>query len=286
MKIKFYGVRGTAAVTNGKGSQIGINTSCVFVQTKEKNLVFDCGTGIAMLGDELIKERKIREIDLFISHIHLDHVLGLVVFKPLYDRDFTINIYGQERENLSIEQQLKKFFSPPLWPVTLESSKAKINFHTLTEYGTIYQSENINNYKKKTEQGKLEKQQNLKITTMKSNHPNICTLYRVEEDGKSFVYALDYEHDDKSFRALVEFCKGSDLTVYDASYINAEYESMKGFGHSTCEKAVEFQNKSESKRVLLSHIHYTREDAEILKIEKNIKNKNCFFAREGFVLEL
>lgn len=67
MKITFLG-------TNGWYDTRIANTVSALVETKDRYIVFDAGTGLYKL-DAHIRDR--RPIALFISHLHLDHIIGL-----------------------------------------------------------------------------------------------------------------------------------------------------------------------------------------------------------------
>ncbi len=47
-------------------------------------LIFDAGTGICNLGDELNNKGETIKGDIFISHTHWDHIQGFPFFKPVF----------------------------------------------------------------------------------------------------------------------------------------------------------------------------------------------------------
>jgi len=55
-----------------------------------RTLIIDAGSGIRRLGDDLLSRSAKSDglsLDLLLSHTHLDHILGLPFFGPLYRRD-------------------------------------------------------------------------------------------------------------------------------------------------------------------------------------------------------
>lgn len=54
MKIKYYGVRGSIPTPGPDTVKYGGNTPCVAVWNDDKLLVLDGGTGLRVLGDELM----------------------------------------------------------------------------------------------------------------------------------------------------------------------------------------------------------------------------------------
>ena len=67
MKVTFLG-------TNGWYNYDNQETSCVLVETKKFNLILDLGSGIKNLNKLKIKPKKTFR---FISHLHLDHIIGV-----------------------------------------------------------------------------------------------------------------------------------------------------------------------------------------------------------------
>jgi phosphoribosyl 1,2-cyclic phosphodiesterase len=61
----------------------GGNTPCVEVRCGPDTLIFDAGTGIRQLGNALVKARNTNDFDIFLSHGHIDHMVGLPFFAPL-----------------------------------------------------------------------------------------------------------------------------------------------------------------------------------------------------------
>jgi len=74
MKVYFLGTNGWCDTDLG-------NTLCVLVETKQAYIVFDAGNGLFKL-DKYIKDN--RPIYLFLSHFHLDHIIGLHSLNKFY----------------------------------------------------------------------------------------------------------------------------------------------------------------------------------------------------------
>ena len=91
MIIKFYGVRGSIPVPGPTTLKYGGNTSCVYVELDNgQNIIFDAGTGLRLLGQELIKTKV--PINIVLSHSHWDHIQGYPFFAPIYQPDRELNI--------------------------------------------------------------------------------------------------------------------------------------------------------------------------------------------------
>ena len=129
IKIKFWGVRGSFPIPKSEDA-FGGNTSCVEIRTSSNELVvLDMGTGLRNLGDSLIKSKNpITDINIVLSHFHYDHILGFLMFIPLFDEKYTINIYAPGESDNAIESIYKSFLNSNFWPVDTNMLSANINF--------------------------------------------------------------------------------------------------------------------------------------------------------------
>ena len=83
MRIQFWGVRGSIPTPGPDTVHFGGNTSCVEVRAADKLLVFDGGTGLRLLGKQLVKQMPL-EAHIFFSHVHWDHIQGFPFFDPAF----------------------------------------------------------------------------------------------------------------------------------------------------------------------------------------------------------
>ncbi|CAN0585047.1 unnamed protein product, partial [Laminaria digitata] len=77
--VKFWGTRGSIACAGSDTLRYGGNTACLEVMCADRRLIFDGGTGLRKLGREIAQQGP-TEIDLFLTHTHLDHIIGLPFF--------------------------------------------------------------------------------------------------------------------------------------------------------------------------------------------------------------
>src|SRR4029078_2665847 len=89
-KVTFWGTRGSIATPGAETTRYGGDTSCVSVEGRDPAhlLVLDAGSGIRRLG--LVLEPAVTRIDLMLTHLHLDHIVGLGFFAPLFRPGLTI----------------------------------------------------------------------------------------------------------------------------------------------------------------------------------------------------
>ena len=130
MRVRFWGVRGSIACPGPETIRYGGNTPCIEVRCGEHILIFDAGTGLRALGHALVKDSKVRDVNIFLTHCHLDHVIGLPFFAPFFAEGYRVRIWaGNLMPPDSIEQIMRKLMSSPLFPVEVEIFKAKIEYH-------------------------------------------------------------------------------------------------------------------------------------------------------------
>ena len=57
-------------------------------------LILDAGTGIRLLGEEILEKRERRESAILLTHYHWDHIQGLPFFSPAYEEGFDLKWWG------------------------------------------------------------------------------------------------------------------------------------------------------------------------------------------------
>ncbi len=280
MRIQFWGVRGSIPSPGPDTVQIGGNTSCVEVRAGKTLLVFDGGTGLRMLGKTLAKEMPF-EAHIFFSHVHWDHIQGFPFFDPAFVPGNTIHLYGGNNVSRTLEETLAGQMDHPNFPVHLSDMGAQMRFHDLKEGEAVVMDDGHGN--------------KVQITTARGNHPNGVWAYRVDHQGKSFVYATDTEHYADIDKELLRLANGVDIFVYDAQYTPEEYQGTAGtggpkvgWGHSTYEEAAKLAKAAGANKLVLFHHDPLQSDTQVRDKERRAKAlfPNCLAAYEGLVFEL
>ena len=270
MILKIWGARGSIPVCEKTKMKYGGNTSCVEVKVDDNIIIFDAGTGIRKLGDSLSLDENM-DFHIFISHYHLDHIMGLPYFKPIHKAGNKINIYGHP-DKLGLKKILTNVISPPYFPINMNNFVSEIEF--MDTYGDQ----------------KIQISENVEVKTISNIHTDDGLYYKVCSQGKSISYITDVEV--KAFeeeQALIEFIENSDLVIFDAAYTEEEYKNGKeGWGHSTWQMAVEIAKKACVKKLVLFHHSESRTDLEMDDIEKMAKKQfqDLIVAREGQVISV
>ncbi|MGE5059115.1 MAG: MBL fold metallo-hydrolase [Betaproteobacteria bacterium] len=294
IRLKFWGVRGSYPTVDRASSEVGGNTSCVEVQVDGRRLIFDAGTGIIPLGKELCNGASVPAAYIFLSHTHIDHVMGLCFFEPLLTAKARTFILGPGGSPGALTRSLHHLTHSDLFPVSLDELKGKKEIFSLAggeiiRFGLAGHRPKINPARAGNG-GESE----LRIATYKSPaHPlNGVMLYRVFYDNKSFVYATDIEEQDGGYPEIVEFARGADLLIHDGQYLPDEYFSRtkprKGWGHSTIDLAIEVAKKAGVKRLALFHHEPTHDDKTMAMIEDRAKQlfESSVVAHEGMEIVL
>ncbi|MBI1909374.1 MAG: MBL fold metallo-hydrolase [Deltaproteobacteria bacterium] len=271
--IRFWGVRGSIPVPGQKTGFYGGNTSCLEVTSGETTLILDAGTGLHPLGKEQAKKRQ--KIHLFITHCHMDHICGLPFFKPLYQRR-RLYLYGPGGRGKGLHQLLNSFLAREFFPIPLDKMPASLFFRTINQRRTIPP---------------------FTIESVRLNHPGMTLGYFITLPSKKRIaYITDREplsrfrhHTTvKNESPLIRNLQGVDLLIHDGQYLDQEYASHKGWGHSSISDLLKLARQVEAKHLVIFHHDPAHDDKILGKLEKKIqkkKQKICL-AREGMTLTL
>lgn len=292
MKIKFWGTRGSIPSPGKSTVKYGGNTSCVEVRAGKQILIFDAGTGIRDLGNQLLHEFKSQPVTvhLFISHTHWDHIQGFPFFMPAYNKNFQIIVYGPPARDKSLKDLFKFQMDSEYFPVPLGGLNAQIVMQEVREPFRIG---------------------DLQITSFYMNHPAMTLAYKIFDGEKTFVFATDNEPYRYTLHAVrkdplasqygaeldqkfIEFISGADFVVCDAQYTLEEYRLKVGWGHSPIESVMEFAIKANVKQLALYHHDPSHDDAAVDAIVKHAQqlissqksSVQCFGASEGMEITL
>ena len=223
----------------------GTNTSCMEITGGSEYVMCDAGTGIRDLGNSLTAAELLhgpQAFNIFMSHLHWDHIQGFPFFAPAFMPGKTINIFGlhEELEHAFVTQQEYPFF-----PVPLKSMGAAITF-TVLEPGKAYEIGGFT------------------VRTVPQNHPGRSYGYRFEKDGRSVVYSTDSEHKAEAYNdsyPFLDFVRDADLLIFDSQYSFLDAMSSKeNWGHSSNIMAVELGTRARVKGLCIFHNEPTLDD--------------------------
>ncbi len=274
LKVKVYGARGSYSPTIGTATQIGVNTTCLRMDIGNHIILFDAGSGIINAGQDLFqefqnqrKDARSWKINLFFTHLHIDHLVGFPYFLMLYMPQTDIHFISPQILDYTLQDTLETFVHPPFFPVGMADLPFKRQFHQMKEHSIVYFYDD--DYQILTTVDEPEPGWQAKISCMRNYlHPKGgAFFYRVETENAVVVFASDSEGFPGGDTRLINFAKDADLLFHDAQYTRQEYAMFQGFGHSTYEMACEVARKAGVKKLLLFHHDPKHSDKTLKEIE-------------------
>ena len=267
--VRFWGVRGSIACPGPEFAVYGGNTSCLEVRCGNRLLIFDAGTGLRELGQSLEADQPL-EADLFLTHTHVDHIVGIPFFGPFFNRANRIRLWaGHLPDEKSLYDVLNQYMAAPLFPVPTSIFGANVSFHDFKAGERIWP------------------RSDLSLTTAPLNHPNGATGYRLDFNGRSLCYVTDTEHAPGKLDArIVDLVKDADLMIYDSSYTDEEFPRFKSWGHSTWQEGVRICEAANVGRLVIFHHDPSHDDRFMDKVaaEAERARPGTIVAKEGLVL--
>jgi len=271
LRARCWGTRGSMPTPGITTAGFGGNTSCVEVEAAGRQFIFDAGSGIRLLGEELMRRPAAVQAEVFLTHFHWDHIQGLPFFGPLYNPDTRIRMHGAMQGDIDIRTLIAGQMGPIYFPVPFDQVEAHMDFVHLN--------------------GESWHEPGVVVDAIRVRHPADTYGYRVRCGNASIAYIPDNElvggeyplGARETYAKLVEFLDGADLLLHDAMFTTKEYEQRDGWGHSTFDQAVQLAEDAGVKRLFLFHHAPERTDADLSRIVEELRDD---IARRGSTLEL
>lgn len=240
MKLKIWGSRGSIPAPGPETMRYGGNTSCVELTLSDgSKLILDAGTGIRDLGMAMGPQEQ--PIHLLLTHLHMDHIQGLMFFEPLFRPQAEIYIWGPASPEASLRDRVARYISAPLAPVEVRELPSLLTFR---------------------EADALEWQVGpARIRAQAVNHRGPTLGYRIEDAGTTIAYIPDHEPGlgapldsvDDEWISGFELAHGASLLIHDCQYTDEEYLHHLGWGHCPIGDALLFAKRTDVDRVLMFH---------------------------------
>lgn len=247
MKITFLGTNGWYDTNTG-------NTTCILIETSKEYVILDAGNGIAKI-DKYIKTKK--PIYLFLSHFHLDHIIGLHILNK-FNFPQGIAIYGQEGTRKTLDLVVNKPFT-----IALDSLPYQVEVRELS-------------------QG-LHKVP-FPIECRFLLHSSRCLGYRLELEKKTICYCTDTGVCDNMFH----LAKEADLLISECAYKKPGHDNE--WPHLDPISAAEIAKKANVEQLALMHfdagIYATLDDRKEAQMAAAKVFSNTFAAYDGQCIEL
>jgi phosphoribosyl 1,2-cyclic phosphodiesterase len=240
VKLTVWGARGSVPSPGPETIRYGGNTSCVAVSLDDGTLVvLDAGTGIRNLG--LALEQTPERIHILLTHLHLDHIQGLLFFAPLFDPDAHVTIWGPTAPGGSLENRIARYLSAPLTPVEVRELPCDVDFRDCP----------VSEWELGSAQVRAEA----------VSHRGPTLGFRLTEGDASLCYIPDHEPAlagpvaelEDEWLSGYRLAHGSDLLLHDCQYTDDEYPRHVGWGHSCLSDALAFADRAGAGSTLLFH---------------------------------
>ncbi|MBC6367293.1 MBL fold metallo-hydrolase [Algoriphagus sp. AK58] len=268
MKVRIWGCRGSLPAPGPENYRYGGNTSCIQVTEGDTCIILDAGSGIMRLGRFL--GPTVKEVHILLTHLHIDHTMGLGFFQPLYNPNVKVHLWGPSTGQEPLLHRLRRYFSPPLFPVKLSELPMHPEVHELGD-----------------EEFSIG---GIKILSQFLCHPGPTLGYRLTANQKTLAYIPDHEvmlgssdfPHDPEWTSGFEIANGADLLFHDGAYSSKEYVGKMGWGHSSIRDALLFANMCKVKKLSIFHHEPTRTDEQIESMYRDAVREGNF----GFEIEM
>jgi phosphoribosyl 1,2-cyclic phosphodiesterase len=251
VKVKVWGARGSIPAPGPETTRYGGNTSCLQVTLDDgSTFVLDAGTGIRSLGLALDGTGE-QPLNILLTHLHLDHIQGLMFFAPMFNPRSEIVVWGPASQEASLEDRIARYISAPLSPVEVRELPCHPSFREAetTEWrigSAVVQAASV-------------------------SHRGPTLGYRIEADGESLCYIPDHEPGlgaplsslDEEWISGFDLARGASLLIHDCQYTDEEYPRHIGWGHSPVRDALSFAHRTDAERVMMFHHDPLHSDAFI-----------------------
>ena len=240
MRLKVWGARGSIPAPGPETTRYGGNTSCVQVTLDDgSTLVLDAGTGIRSLG--LSMQKFTGPLHILLTHLHLDHIQGLMFFAPMFQPGGEITVWGPASPEASLLDRIARYISAPLAPIEVRELPCHVSFReaetTEWDIGPA------------------------RIRAASVTHRGPTLGYRIECDGTSLCYLPDHEPGlgatladlDPEWISGYDLARDATVLLHDSQYTDEEYPHHMGWGHSPLKDALTFGRCTGGERLGLFH---------------------------------
>jgi ribonuclease BN (tRNA processing enzyme) len=238
MRTTFHGVRGSFPSPGPTSHRYGGNTSSVSLQVDgQPLLLLDLGTGLPLadLGALGHTEGPLHAV-AFVSHLHLDHIIGLPFFPPLHEDGSQLDIYAPPQPSRSLRGTFEALMQPPFFPVALADVRADVRFHEV-----LQDDLDIGN---------------VKVTIRPVPHVGPTVGYRIRSERATVAYVSDHQAP-LSFQgvadSVLELCEGVDLLIHEGQYTPEEFARKADWGHCTPDYALLVAREAGARRMCFFH---------------------------------
>ena len=232
--------------TNGYFPSHGRQTMSFLVLAEDQALLLDAGTGVSRLGEPAIAEALIpyQDLDIVLSHYHLDHVVGLSYLPAVWPRG-RIRIFGPAEPLVESDPRtaLYRLLGPPLFPAKLDEFPAAVEVRAIREH--------------ELRLGKLT------IRCWSQSHPGRSMGIRV---GDEIGYVTDTGVDTDK----LDWVRGVKFLLHELWLTDEEAASEKVAGHSSLSAVAGYARSAAAGSVMLVHHHPRHDNDEVRRMAARV----------------
>ena len=201
--------------------------------------VLDAGSGIRNLGAALAP--TIERVDVLLTHLHMDHIIGLGFFAALRNPKLEVHLWGPASTTLSLGERLGRYLSPPLFPVRLRDLPCRLTLHDVP-LGTF-------------------ELPGMQVRAGLVCHPGPTVGYQINDGTGTLTYLPDHEPalgsrrfpESRAWTSGYDLAANADLLIHDAQYVSPEYDDHIGWGHSSLVHAIAFARQTGVRHLIAFH---------------------------------
>ncbi|BAY25591.1 hypothetical protein NIES2100_53970 [Calothrix sp. NIES-2100] len=269
--VQFWGVRGLIPTPGNNTNRYGGNTACVEMRVAGKELIFDGGTGLRVLGKTWQQLQQPIEAHLFFTNSQLNRIQGFPFFAPAFIAKNSFHIYGTAASNsASIKQCLYDQMLQPHFPYPLQVMQSQLHFHNLTS-------------------GNKVTLEDVTINTELINQHQRSLGYRVTWQNFSVAYITDLPKnpDQVEQERILQLITGVDLFIANGTY-NPPTAHNHDLADLQWQTAVDLAHHAAVKSLVISHYHPDDDDDFLDGVQFDVKSvfPKALLASEGMILSL
>ena len=255
--VRIWGARGSLPAPAAANCEFGSDTCMRRDALRRSRAPLRRRLGRRQLSANRLDEDDVRDFDLFLSHCHFDHIMGLPFLKPLYESDtsWRESMPGISRTGRPAGEMVERFMAPPFFPVTPQAVPRQGRVSRLPAAGDVAAAS-----RHRDRDGAPQPPERLRRLSREFRRPLGLLHHR------SRAYSRP-----QRIERLEATIRGADILIYDCMYTDAEFEPCRGYGHSTWEEGVRLCEAAGVKHLVIFHHRPGRDDEGLRRIEAEAK---------------
>lgn len=210
------------------------HTACFMLP--ELGVVLDAGTGFFRVRQHVCTTT----LDVFLSHVHLDHVIGLTfLFDVLHEKQLErVRVHGDRAKLSSLQQHL---LAPELFPVALPCE-----YHALDQPVTLGDGS--------------------RLSYFPLRHPGGSLGFRIDWPDRSLAYVTDTTASREA--SYIDHIRGVDTLVHECYFPDGMEELAEKTGHSCATPVAHVANEAGVGKLLLVHVNPLLDEDDPIGLER------------------